>query len=634
LATFHWPFSIEIEHSNRALSMCGIAGHIRHNLESPRESVTAMIARMTHRGPDHHAVADIDGVALFGHARLAIIDLSPLANQPMAIADGRYTITYNGEVYNFAELREELGRLGYHFKSQSDTEVVLAAFAQWGTASFDRFNGMFALAIWDRSDRELTLARDRFGKKPLYYTALGGGFSFASELSGLEADPDIRARLTVSIAGLNQYLAMGYVLSPLTIYRDVFKLEPATYLTYRNGGIVGKSRFWDYRAAFDWPNRASEDQIAEDMFVLFDRAVKRRLVGDVPVGSFLSGGVDSSGIVALAKRHLSYQLHTFTIGFNTPSYDESADARRVASHLSTIHHERLLTEQDIRGLIDSAIDAYDEPLSDTSLVPTCALARLARQYVTVALSGDGADEIFGGYATYRADRLKRRLDVMPRWLLHVIAARLARAPVPRTKVGLGFKAGQFAKGMALDYQAAHYAWRELYSEAERIEVIGVAHLEEIRESDPLRMFRRHYQDASGLDRLSQHLYVDAKTWLVDDVLVKVDRASMASSLEVRCPFLDRDFAEYVAGIPAYLKIHRGEQKYILKKMLARHLPVGTLAKKKTGFNAPINAWLGNASENEFRYFNRYVSNRKQLTAGLEISTEVINALGTPLRPDQ
>lgn len=592
--------------------MCGIAGMIRPGGHGLHESVSKMVARLTHRGPDHHAVVDVDEGVVFGHTRLSILDLSPLGHQPMTTPDGRYTITYNGEVYNFAELREELRRFGHRFVSQSDTEVILAAFAQWHTAAFDRFNGMFAIGIWDRVARELILARDRFGKKPLYYTALGGGLSFTSELTAFQLLPDIGPRLAISTAALNHYLAIGYVLSPLTIYQDTFALEPATYLRYRDGRIVETSRYWDYGASFRRRVHGSEDQIAEELFGRLDCAVRRRLVSDVPVGAFLSGGADSSGIAALAQRHLPYPLHTFTIGFEDSSYDESAEAQVVATSLGTTHHERRLGHGNIASMIDEAIGVYDEPFSDTSLVPTVALAQLARQYVTVALSGDGADEIFAGYATYRADRLKRRADLLPGGVRRLIAGRLARVQGSRSKVSVGFKLSQFAKGLARDYQAAHYAWRELHSEAERIAIIGSDHAEEIRESDPLRVFRGHYDQVRDLDQLSQHLYVDAQTWLVDDVLVKVDRASMASSLEVRCPFLDRDVVEYVAGIPSQLKIRGGAQKYILKKMLARHLPGSTLARKKTGFNAPINAWLGHDGDNEFRYFNRYVGAQRKL----------------------
>jgi asparagine synthase (glutamine-hydrolysing) len=592
--------------------MCGIAGRIRYDGRDLRAQVEAMTAHLHHRGPDHQAVGDLDGVAIFGHTRLSILDLSPLGNQPMESADRRYVISYNGEVYNFAEVREELVRLGHEFRGHSDTEVVLAAFVQWGAATFARFNGMFALAIWDRRERELTLARDRFGKKPLYYTDLGGGFSFCSELSAFHADPDLRDRLALSLGAINQYLAIGYVLSPLTIYQDVFKLEPASYLRFRDGRIVEQTRYWDYREHFARRTPGGEDEIAAQLYHLLDRAVARRIVSDVPVGAFLSGGIDSSGIAALAKRHLDYPLHTFTVGFQSRSYDESSDARVVASHLGTIHHEHVLRQRDGELLVDAAIDCYDEPFSDTSLVPTVELARLARRHVTVALSGDGADEIFAGYPTYRADRLRRRLDVVPVWIRRQLAALLVRAPVSNDKTGLGFRLAQFGKGVACDYQSAHYSWRELHGRDERIALLGAGHRDEIEHTDPARAFARHYQDARDLDELSQHLYVDAKTWLVDDVLVKVDRASMASSLEVRCPFLDGDLVEFVAGIPAHLKVNGRAQKYILKRMLARHLPVHTIEKKKAGFNAPINAWLHHQGDNEFRYFNRYVGARKRL----------------------
>jgi asparagine synthase (glutamine-hydrolysing) len=476
---------------------------------------------------------------------------------------------------------------------------------------------MFALAIWDARERELVLARDRFGEKPLYYTLVGERISFASELGALLADATLAPRLRVSTAALNHYLALGYILSPLTIYEDVHKLEPASYARFRDGRLVEKARYWEYRDAFVRPTRESPADIERHLEHLLDRAVASMLVADVPVGSFLSGGADSSAVVAFARRHLPYELHTFSVGFAEASYDESADARFVADHLRTIHHEIAVASADGRALAERGMAAYDEPFSDTSLVPMVAVAALAAQRVKVALSGDGADEIFAGYLTYRADALQARLQPVPRLLRAGAAAAVQRLlGETRRKVGFAFKAKQFAGGLGCDEEIGHYKWRELHSLDERIALLGGVHADELRHSDPAQLFRRYYREVEGLPSLSRHLYVDAKTWLVDDVLVKVDRATMASSLESRAPFLDRALTEYVASIPPALKMRGRLQKIILKRLLRRHLPAPVLTKKKAGFNAPINSWFGQRGENEFRFFNKLVLERWRARAPL------------------
>ncbi|MBI5395382.1 MAG: asparagine synthase (glutamine-hydrolyzing) [Verrucomicrobia bacterium] len=587
--------------------MCGIAGKVRWQGQPVLDAVERMVARLRHRGPDFQRCMDVDGVAAFGHARLSIIDLSPLGHQPMQDDSGRFTLTYNGEVYNFRELRAKLEQAGHRFRSTSDTEVVLHALAAWGPRACERFNGMFALAFWDRETRELLLARDRFGKKPLFFTQLDGTFTFASELSALRADPGVGPRLGLSIAALNHYLALGYVLSPLTIHPCVESLEPATFLRVKDGRIAERTRYWDYRACFDSTTREGEQDIVRHLDDLFDQAVRRRLVADTPIGAFLSGGVDSSSVVARMRKYLPYDLHSFSVGFEEATYDESPDAQRMAQTLGTIHHHRMVPSSEGPALMERAVGRFDAPFADTSLVPMVEVSRVAAEHLKVVLSGDGADELFGGYPTYVADSLKRKLDALPRPLRRVGAAVFARAWTDtRKRLGVGFKVRQFAKGLTADPHYAHYVWRELFNEPERIAILGPQHAEEIRATHPFAEFRRHYEEARGLDPLAQHLYVDAKTWLVDDILVKVDRATMAFSLEARAPYLDADLAAYVASIPSRLKVRGRRGKWILKRMLAPHLPPQTLAKPKAGFNAPINSWLNNTRDTEFRFFARWV----------------------------
>jgi asparagine synthase (glutamine-hydrolysing) len=591
--------------------MCGITGKVKIDSPPDIQIVRRMTDKLYHRGPDNGSVYMIDENAVFGHRRLTIIDLSNRANQPMKDHTGRYTIVYNGEVYNFLELRSILQKKKYFFKTDSDTEVVLYSFIHWGTKCFEKFNGMFALSIWDSKEKKLIMARDRFGKKPLYYNINNSELTFASELIALLEDHEIKKKLTLSISGLNHYLAMGYILSPLTIYNEIDKLEPASYICFQNGKIIEHSIYWNYLDCFFTKTNQSEASIVENLDYLIEKAVKFRLISDVPVGSFLSGGLDSSGIAFYAKKHITYEFHSFSVGFNESSYNEAHDAKIVANFLQSKHHEIMPNLKNDHESISKAITCYDEPFSDTSLVPFVFVSKLASQFVKVVLSGDGADEIFAGYTTYRADQIKKMLNCLSPKIRRISSKILQKIAIETNrKLSFGFKLKQFAKGLPHDFLYAHYAWRELYNETERIMMIGENHSEEIRASNPFQIFYRYYQEAKDLDSLSQHLYVDAKTWLADDILVKVDRATMAFGLEARCPYLDSELVEYAASIPPEMKLKRTTGKYILKKTLAKHLPESSIHKRKSGFNAPINYWLGNAKENEFRFFNQYVLSNK------------------------
>jgi len=586
--------------------MCGIAGIVRSNGAPCEEQLRAMVAAMRHRGPDAAQTIDLDGHAAFGHARLSIIDLSDRANQPMLDATGRYAVTFNGEIYNFRELRQTLEGRGHQFRTTSDTEVVVESYAEWGTAAFQRFNGMFALGIWDHQHRELVLARDRFGEKPLYYGRFGSTFAFASELRALRQAPGFVDR-ALPISAQNHLLALGYILAPHSAHPDVKKLLPATYLRFRGDTVVELSRYWDYASAFRRRATKALPELAEGLRFHLDRAVAERLVADVPVGTFLSGGLDSSTLTAMAKSHLPYELHTFSVGFEQGSYDESSDARRVAEWLGTTHHELCIRNSDGARLTERALSAYDEPFSDTSLVPMVHVSALAARHVKVVLGGDGADEILAGYITFRADRYAQWARVLPA----PVRARIARlvalgARETKEKMNFGFRVRQFARGLPHDHRRAHYAWRELHGEEERIDILGREHADEIRDTDPFRIFEQHYREVGDLDQLSQHLYVDAKTWLADDILVKLDRATMASSIEGRSPFLDGALAEYVAGLPPEAKLGNFRSKVALRRVARTLVPPFVLAKRKAGFNAPIHLWFPRSGENEHRLLNRRV----------------------------
>jgi len=469
---------------------------------------------------------------------------------------------------------------------------------------------MFAFAIWDDKAKELFLARDRFGKKPLYYYIGTGKFVFASELTALVCDPEIPQK--ISLEAINCYLALGYVLSPMTFYRDVFKLEPASYMLISDlGRIVKKERYWDYADSFRVKNSSGEKDIAGDILELLKSAVQRRMVSDVPLGSFLSGGLDSSSVSSLARRYHEGELHTFSIGFEQKSYNELADASRAAKFIGTIHHNRICKIDGNLGALGLAVDAYDEPFADNSLIPTLELSKFTSSYVKVALSGDGADEIFAGYITYKADKYYKYAKAVPASIRKLLMDILGPGGVKeKHKIGPRYRQRQFLYGTLFSPEKAHYAWRLIFNPEERIDILGREHRELVYATDPFFAFEKHYNNVKDLHWLDRHLYVDAMTWLTDDILVKVDRASMKNSIEVRCPYLDVELASYAASIPAELKMKGLKTKYILKEALRDVLPKFIIDKKKSGFNAPVGEWLKDDSMDEFKAFNKYVFKRK------------------------
>lgn len=589
--------------------MCGFAGKIIWNNRVNAAVVANMCERLKHRGPDDSGIVSLDHITV-GHRRLAILDLSEKARQPMATQDGRYIIVYNGEVYNFKEVRSELENLGEVFISNSDTEVVLKAYALWGPGCLSKFDGMFAIAIWDAYKKGLFLARDRFGKKPLYYYKDHKSIVFASELTALLLDTDVPKRICYE--ALNCYLSIGYILNPLTIYEQVFKLEPATYMTISyEGSKIEKVNYWDYSEAFHTKIHERECEVSERILELLDRAVKKRMIADVPVGSFLSGGIDSSSIAALMKRYCNDVLHTFSIGFTEKSYNELPGAAYAASYLGTTHHEKIVPVDAIHETMNVAIDMYDEPFADNSLVPTAVLAQLASSYVKVALSGDGADEIFAGYITYKADRYYYPARIIPSIIRKSLILMADNVPFYRhKKIDWRYKQRRFFQGTFFSPERAHYLWRIMFHPEEVVAILGEQYRTLVYDTDPFLIFQKYYDRVKGLHYLDRNLYVDVMTWLTDDILVKVDRATMHSGLETRCPYLDTSLVSYAASIPPHLKMKGGRLKYILKKALKDILPPLILKKPKSGFNAPICSWIGSDQKDEFKAFNAYVFQRK------------------------
>ena len=552
----------------------------------------ALLERMTstlaHRGPDddgYFVGAYDDGVAIgLGFRRLSIIDLDT-GNQPMTNEDGSLQLVFNGEIYNFRELRRELEARGHRFRTRSDTEVLVHLYEEHGPSFVEHVNGMFAIALWDEPRRELVLARDRFGKKPLYYAEIDGSLLFGSELKALLEHP--RCPRELDFDALCRYLALEYVPTPYSIFDRVKKLPGGHVLRWRDGR-VSTTTYWELSFADD--DGALTDAEYVDAFrTSFQEAVRRRLVSDVPLGAFLSGGIDSSSVVAMMVAESGAEnVKTFSIGFAEPSFDESDHARRVAAHFGTEHHEDVFTADSLLDLLPTVMEGLDEPFGDASILPTYLLSRFTRESVTVALGGDGSDELLAGYPTFPADRVARFYRV-PRLLHENVVVPLAdRLPVSTANFSRDFKVKRFLRGAAVPESARHPVWLGSFTPSEQSALLVRA------PSDPLVELRRAFDGAPSADRLERLIYVYATTYLQDDILVKVDRASMASSLEVRAPFLDVELVDLLARVPSRLKMRRLDTKVLLKRAMEGVLPAGIAARTKKGFGIPVGEWLKTA----------------------------------------
>jgi len=571
--------------------MCGIAGVVDWQRAGDSHAVGRMVRRLSHRGPDHEAVT-VCGAAILGHRRLAIIDLTPDANQPMADVDGRVWIVFNGEIYNYRELRSDLEKRGARFRTHSDTEVLLEAYKRWGDDFLQRLNGMFAFALWDEGRQRLLLARDRLGEKPLYYAVLpGGGVAFASELKALRLYPGVGA--DINPAALSHYLSLNYILHTECILDGARKLPAGHCLVAEAGRLVQPRSYWDLARAYreKLTGRRRQDA-AEELAGLIDDAVRLRLVSDVPLGAFLSGGIDSSAIVGAMRRvEPAAETLTFTIGFREAGFDETLAARATAQVLTTRHYEQVV-DVDLAARLRDIVAAVDEPFADSSIVPTYYLAKFARSRATVCLSGDGGDEIFAGYPTYAADRLRHHMAWVPAHVTRTLATWSDRLlPVRHSKVGFGYKLRQFLRGHALPPGRAHYSWRTIFPDELKRKVLNPEVRSAVMVTDPYAVFDRYSHDVEGCHYLDQAMYVDIKTWLMDDILVKVDQATMAHSLEARTPLLDHRLVEYAASLPVSWKYRGLEQKHLLRLSQRRRLPSSVLKRRKTGFNAPVSHWL-------------------------------------------
>ena len=577
--------------------MCGIAGlYQTDNTPLPPEAgqwVEDMTRSMVHRGPDGHGLWQ-EGPVVLGHRRLSIIELTSAGAQPMQDGAG-LTVTYNGEIYNFADIRAELQTLGHVFRTRSDTEVILHAWRQWGQDCVTRFEGMFAFVLWDAKEKTLFCARDRFGKKPFFYTVQQGRFAFASELTALARCPGLS--LSVQPATLMRYLAYEYVPTPQCVYQEVHKLPPAHVLLWHDGQMR-VSRYWDMPVPEERQG-ASEADLCAELYHLLAEAVKKRMVSDVPLGVFLSGGIDSS-IVAGLMALQGPRIKTFSIGFTEASYDESHYARIVAKHYNTDHHERILSASQCADILPEVLQRLDEPMADASVAPTYLLSGVTREKVTVALGGDGADELLAGYEHYIGFKAAEWYNATPTVLRRSLVEPLVRLlPAsagyvnPRLAVqtflqGAHSPAWQRVQTMltALTPDMQQSLWQD--SPAAGVDRAGLAPEKLFA---PTREHFEHWSAASGATALDRAFHVYVRQFMLDDILVKVDRCSMMHSLEVRAPFLDKDVAEFVARLPVRYKLHGFKRKYLLKKACAHVLPKEILTRNKRGFQIPVAQWL-------------------------------------------
>ena len=572
--------------------MCGIAGWVGEGDGRPREEAEAILSGMTealrHRGPDDRGLY-LDRDVGLGHRRLSIIDIAG-GHQPMASEDGSLIVVFNGEIYNFLELRSDLERRGHRFRSRSDTEVLLALYETYGSDMLEHLNGMFAFALWDTRQRRLLAARDRAGKKPFYYLAGENRFLFASELKALLRHPALAPE--IDPLGLAQYLAFEYVPAPQSILAGVRKLPAGTALWVAPGAAPRLWRYWSPRYA-GRDDVVDEDEACRHLETLLDDAVRLRLISDVPLGVFLSGGIDSSAVVALMSRHVRpEEINTFSIGFREESFDESSHARRLARHFGTSHHEEILDGRGMLEILPEVIAGLDEPFADPSVVPTYLLSRFTRSRVKVALGGDGADELFAGYPTFIAEKLVRRYDrLVPRWMDRLVGAVVDRLPVSHRDMSLDFLLHQFLRGTSREPAGRHMAWLGSFSDDMRDALLKSGAGAGLETDEVYRTARAALAEAGSDDPMQEVLNLYFRLYLQDDILFKVDRASMLNSLEVRCPFLDYRVVEAAQKLPARYKIRGRRLKYILKRMLAGRLPQPILDRPKKGFGIPVGQWI-------------------------------------------
>lgn len=558
--------------------MCAIVGLVSPKGCIDRDVLQRMRDKMEHRGPDDAGLyLNKTRTVGLGHRRLSIIDLSSHGHQPMTNEDESIWLTYNGEIYNFREIREQLLEAGHTFKSDSDSEIIIHAYEEWGVESVHRFRGMFAYAIWDEKQQQLFLVRDRLGIKPLFYSCQDNALSFASEIKALVTNPAIS--LSLDETAIYDFLTYRYIPTPKTIYQNIKKLPPGHFAVFRDGRLF-IDKYWD--PVFGGVNSIAEDEAVYRLRDSLNEVVNYHLISDVPLGVMLSGGLDSSALCALAANNMREPLHTFSIGFDVREHSETQYARIVAEQYETVHHELTVTRDMAETYQEKVRSLYDEPFADSSSIPTYFVSRLARENVTVALSGEGGDELFGGYSWYPKNLEMAKLDVVPFRVRRFLGKQMR-------KLHWNFK-GKWTLEMAgLDPIQRYTTLMSGLLKEEKKAIFSKRFINQFHGYDDYWYFRKHWR--SDLDSFSRMQYLDFKTFLNDDVLTKMDRASMSVSLEARVPLLDHELITAVLQLPVNMRNKGFQQKYLFKKAITNDLPASILARKKKGFSAPMHEWL-------------------------------------------
>ena len=567
--------------------MCGICGFSFTN-ERPvdLDILIKMTTTLDHRGPDDDGYY-LGGRVALGHRRLSIIDLDT-GKQPIHNEDESIYVVFNGEIYNFPEIKKELEKKGHRFYTNTDTEVLVHLYEEMGEGLLEKINGMFAFAIWEEKKRKLFLARDRIGIKPLYYAYNGRDIAFASEPKALLKLPWIEGRLDPQ--SLSHYLSYDFIPAPYCIYEDIRKVPPGHKVVYQNGDLRCES-YWDLDLSDRFGGGMNEKEICDLIWGEFCRSVKMRLISDVPLGVLLSGGIDSTSVLAALRYEGVNDVKTFSIGFKDPSFDESRYFRRAASFFETEHHEEVLSPHKLIDIIPDVASILDEPLADASIMPTYLLSRFTKGYVKVALGGDGGDELFGGYPTYQAFLLSRYYERIPRMIRALTEAVVKRLPVSFDNMSFDFRAKKFIHGIAYPSVERNYIWLGTFSPEMKEELITNGIREELGEFNSFSVLHDYLKGKNFSSELGELLYLDTKLYLQEGVLAKVDRASMAHGLEVRVPFLDHRFVDLVTGLPEELKLKGFSTKYLWKKAIKDRIPDEITRRRKKGFGIPIAKWL-------------------------------------------
>lgn len=572
--------------------MCGFCGILSFG-NAPVRTDQGLIDRMTdsmaHRGPNDRGTWIEDNIAL-GHRRLSVIDLSDAGRQPMENEDGSVVLVFNGEIYNFRELRAKhnLDAKGHVFRSRTDSEVLIHLYEELGADMVAELNGMFGFAIWDKKKKQVLLARDPFGVKPLFYMRDQNAFRFASEIKGIITDPSVRR--SVSLQALHDFLTLGYIPGDQTAFQGIQEIPPGHMMTVATDGQAELRRFWDLDYSAD--RSLSETDAIDRSLELMEQALERQLVADVPVGVFLSGGLDSSTLLALMSRQSNEQVRSYSIGFQDQSFNELPFARRVSDHFQSDHHEVIVTPDMVRSMLPRYLSYIDEPYADGSAIPTYFISEKAKDDVVVVLSGEGGDEIFAGYETHSAYNIYKKARRVPGFIRNDIMARLAAfLPVSDKKLSFEFKLKRFLAGLDLEPHEAHMWWRTVLTEAQKWELYSDKVRSDFQPELSVRHFEHAFSRKEDAETLSRLLYIDSTVFLPDDLMIKNDRMTMAHSLEARVPFTDPDLTAFLATVPASMKMKNGRKKHLMRGAMNDILPTEILNKKKVGLEMPYSRWL-------------------------------------------